>query len=228
VNARCSPTDALNLLIPAFAPMAAAAELTRAVHDNRCRLYCNGIVIASHIAPRLMVVAQPENDGRWTARIVGTFAMGGVKPTDVWEFEIDDVKALLSKPDTREEVMQAATAAAAAATAEAETARAELEQARVEMQAAIERMERAEARVTAAEEAMASTTIDNGQRRKPGPKPKYPLWRLEAAVFTHDFFEEKKRKPRAGEVAEYLQVKCDGWAPDESEIGKLLRDLLPG
>jgi len=102
MSGRCSPTDALNLLIPAFAPMEAAAELTRAVHDNRCRLYCNYVVIPSHIAPRLTVVAQQENDGRWTARIAGTFAMGGVKPTDVWEFEIDEVEALLPQPQPKQ------------------------------------------------------------------------------------------------------------------------------
>src|SRR5262249_119757 len=138
VVSRCSPTVALNLLIPAFSPMEAAAELTRAVHDGRCGIICNGVTIQAHIAPRLIVVPQPEN-GRWPARIVGTFAMGGGKPTDVWEFEIDDVNALLPQPDTRGEAMQRATAAAEAATAEAATARAELEQARAEMRAAIER-----------------------------------------------------------------------------------------
>ena len=98
MSGRCSPTEALDLLHPAFEPMEAAAELTRAVHDNRCRIFCNGVVIKPHIAPRLMVVAH-EADGRWTARIVGTFAMGGVSPTDVWEFEIDKVKALLPQPE---------------------------------------------------------------------------------------------------------------------------------
>ena len=98
MSGRCSPTEALDLLHPAFEPMEAAAEVTRAVHDNRCRIICNGVVIKPHIAPRLMVVAH-EADGRWTARIVGTFAMGGVSPTDVWEFEIDKVKALLPQPE---------------------------------------------------------------------------------------------------------------------------------
>jgi len=74
--------------------MAAAAELTRAIHDNRCRPYCRGVVIRSNLAPRIMVVAQSENDGRWTARIEN-IAYAVEQPVDVWEFEVDEVKALL-------------------------------------------------------------------------------------------------------------------------------------
>jgi isopentenyldiphosphate isomerase len=40
-------------------------------------------------------VAQSENDGRWTARIENT-SYAAVQPVDVWEFEIDEVKALLA------------------------------------------------------------------------------------------------------------------------------------
>jgi len=165
MSGRCSPTDALNLLIPAFEPPAAAAELTRGIHDNTCPVICNGVVIKSHIAPRLLVVAH-EADGCWTASIAGTFQVGGVLPTDVWEFETDKVMAL---------------------------------------------------RLLAA-------TIDK-QRRRPGTKPKYPLWRLEAANFAHGFFKKKTRMPSAREVAEHLQIKCDGWAPDDSDILKLIRFL---
>ena len=230
---RCSPTDALNLLIPALAPMAAAAELTRAVHDNRCGIIGNGTTIKSDIAPRLMVVAQPENDGRWTARIVGTFALGGVKPTDVWEFEIDEVKALLPQPDTRGEALERATAAAEEAMIEAATARAELEQARAALQAATEQMGKAQARAEAAEaraEAIASETTTKPDpeqpRRRPGPKPEHPLWRLDVAAFARQFFNKKKRGPSAGEVAEHLQIKYDGWEPPESDIRAVLRFLI--
>src|SRR5262249_5549773 len=91
VSSRCSPTDALNLLIPALKPRAAAAKLTRAVHDDDgFPIICNGVVIKDYIAPRLTVVAQRKR-GRWTGRIVSTFAVGGVKPTDVWEFRTDKV-----------------------------------------------------------------------------------------------------------------------------------------
>jgi hypothetical protein len=231
-SGRCSPTEALNLLRPAFEPKDAADELTQAIH-RRMPIIGNGIVIKSHIAPRLMVVAH-EADGRWTARIEGTFAVGGVKPTDVWEFEIDKVKALLPQPDTRGEAMKRATAAAEAARAEAATARAELEQARAALQAATEKMEKAEARAQAAEaraEAIASETTtkpdpEPQSRRRPGPKPGHPLWRLEAAAFTHQFFIEKKRGPSAGEVAEHLQIKYDGWEPPDSDIRALLRLLI--
>jgi hypothetical protein len=98
---RVSPTEALNLLIPALAPMAAATELTRAVHDKRCQIIGNGVVIPAHIAPRLMVVARSKK-ARWTAHIVGTFAVGGVKPSDQWEFDADEVKALLPPPSPAE------------------------------------------------------------------------------------------------------------------------------
>jgi len=209
MSGRCSPTKALELLRPAFEPMEAAAELTRAVHDNRCGIIGNGTTIKSDIAPRLMVVAQPENDGRWTARIVGTFALGGVKPTDVWEFEIDEVKALLPQPDTRGEALERATAAA--------------EEAMIEAQA---QAEAAEARA----EAIASETTtkpDPGQpRRRPGPKPEHPLWRLDVAAFARQFFNKKKRGPSAGEVAEHLQIKYDGWEPPESDIREVLRFLI--
>jgi hypothetical protein len=99
-SGRCSPTKALKLLHPAFEPTAAAAELTRAVH-GRCPIICNGVVIRSHIVPLLKVVAQQKR-GHWTARIVGTFAVGGLKPTDVWKFDIDKVEAL-SRTQLRED-----------------------------------------------------------------------------------------------------------------------------
>jgi hypothetical protein len=95
----CSPTDALNLLTPAFAPIAAADELTRAMHGGRCWPICNGVKVKSHILGMLRVVARLENDGSWTACVKGSFPMGGVLPDQVWEFEIDEVKALLPQPE---------------------------------------------------------------------------------------------------------------------------------
>ena len=106
MSGRCSPTEALNLLMPAFSPTAAAAKLTRAVHDERCQIIGNGRVIKSHIVPRLMVVAQRKRR-RWRAHIVSIFAVGGVKPTNVWEFEIEQVKALLPQPQTIEDAATA-------------------------------------------------------------------------------------------------------------------------
>jgi len=234
---RCSPTEALKLLRPPFEPTDAAVKLTEAMHRDICPVICNGVVIKPDIARRLMVVAKKAH-GRWTACIVGNFAMGGVKPKDVWKFEIDKVKTLLPQPDRKAEAVQAAataaTAAAEAARAEAATARAELEQARAALQAATEKMEKAEARAQAAEaraEAIVSETtkkpdLEPEPRRRPGPKPGHPLWRLEAAVFTHQFFIEKKRGPSAGEVAEHLQIKYDGWEPPDSDIRALLGLLI--
>lgn len=63
-------------------------------------------------------------------------------------------------------------------------------------------------------------------RSRPGPKSRYPFWRFEAAAFAHDFYKKKKRTPTAGEIAEHLQLTCDGWAPDESDIRDLLRFLI--
>ena len=67
---------------------------------------------------------------------------------------------------------------------------------------------------------------DQDTRRRPGPKPKHPDWRLEAAAFAHRFRKKKKRMPSAPEVAEHLQTKYDGWEPDEHDIGEALRFLV--
>jgi hypothetical protein len=99
MSGRCSTTQALNLLIPAFAPIAAADELTRAIHGGLCWPICNGVKVKSHILGMLRVVARLENDGRWTACVKGSFPMGGVLPDQVWEFEIDEVKGLLPQPE---------------------------------------------------------------------------------------------------------------------------------
>jgi hypothetical protein len=251
MSGRCSPTDALNLLRAAFEPKAAAARLTQAIrNDDSFPLYCDGVLVKSHIAATAQVVPKLADDRHWTADIESTGQGLGWARGLNWEFEIDKVKALLPRaeterpwptvsgsvnwtppailaspqPDTREQAMQAAATAAEAARTEAAAARAELERARAELQAATERMERAEAQAQAAE-ARAETAADNAPRRRPGPKPEHPLWRLETAVFTYRFFRKEKRMPSAGEVAEHLQIKCDGWAPDNSDILKLIRFL---
>src|SRR5262249_58009987 len=77
--------------------MAAADELTRAIHGRRCRPYCNGKMIPSNIAPRLMVEVS-ENDGRWTACIEST-SFAAEQSTNVWEFEIDEVIELRQRAE---------------------------------------------------------------------------------------------------------------------------------
>jgi hypothetical protein len=67
---RISPTEALNPLRREFSAMEAAARLTSAVHNNSCRLWCDGNLIKPHIAVTLLVVPRLADDGRWTADIV--------------------------------------------------------------------------------------------------------------------------------------------------------------
>jgi len=69
-------------------------------------------------------------------------------------------------------------------------------------------------------------TPSSETRRKPGRKPVYPLWRLEAALFIDQFFKDNKRWPIAGEVAEHFQTKYE-WEPNEKHIRELLKFLLP-
>jgi len=65
------------------------------------------------------------------------------------------------------------------------------------------------------------------ERSKPGKKPMHPLWKFEAAAFMHRFFKTKSRWPSAGEIAEHLQIKCDGWEPNEKNLRELRRYLMP-
>jgi len=178
VSGRCSPTEAVNILRPAPAfkgVVAAADKVTQATHAG-LNVYVNGQKVHPGFLPHILVVGECQPDGAWIARVTSTVAIGGIGKSDVCEFEVDQVKALLPQPeperawptvsddvnwtpptilaspqpDTRGEAMQAAAAAAEAATAEAATARAKLEQAQAALQAATERMEKAEERAEAA------------------------------------------------------------------------------
>jgi hypothetical protein len=95
---RISPTEALSLLRQEFSAMDAAARLTSAVHNNACRLWCDGNPIKPHIAVTLMVVPRLADDGRWTADIASAAREPWEKPSYRWEFETEEVKALLSPP----------------------------------------------------------------------------------------------------------------------------------
>jgi hypothetical protein len=130
MSERCSPTEALELLMRAGLSASDAAErLTDAIHnkDNPCRLHCDGVEVERHIAKTIKVVAS-ENDGRWTARVGSAVREAWERPTDEevtgkeftgievygdlvfqevvkppyrWEFEIDQVKALVATPPTK-------------------------------------------------------------------------------------------------------------------------------
>lgn len=97
-----SPTEALNLLRREFSAMDAAARLTSAVHTNSCRLWCDGNLIKPHIAVTLMVVPRLADDGRWTADIVSATREPWERPSYRWEFEIEELKALLLPPQPQQ------------------------------------------------------------------------------------------------------------------------------
>jgi hypothetical protein len=215
-------------LMPGLGPHDAVELLNTAVRRKLAGLWCNGKEVdPGFFGTYLVLRARLMAKRRWTAEIEATRALDEPVEAYTWQMDANEIEALLTQPDTGGEAMQRATAAAEMARAEAATARAAL-------QAATEKMEKAEARAQAAEAravAVASETTTKPDpepepRRRPGPKPGYPLWRLEAAAFTHQFFIEKKRGPSAGEVAEHLQIKYDGWEPPDSDIRALLRFLI--
>jgi hypothetical protein len=76
----------------------------------------------------------------------------------------------------------------------------------------------------AAPEKKASDLRTDNRKRKPGPKIKHD-WRLEVAVEVHRRRKKGGRTPTAGELAEFCSKKFD-YQPDESDIHKLLRNLL--
>src|SRR5262249_19212647 len=61
-------------------------------------------------------------------------------------------------------------------------------------------------------------------RRKPEPKLKHN-WPLEVAVEVYRFREKEGRTPSASELAQFCYDKWE-WAPDDSDINKLLKILL--
>jgi hypothetical protein len=222
-------------LMPGLSPHDAVELLNTAVRRKLAGLWCNGKEVdpgffRTHLVLRARLMAKR----RWITEIEATRALDEPVEAYAWQMDTKEIEAVLLQPDTRAEVMQSATAATVAAMAEVATARAELEQARAVLQAATEQMEKAEVRAQAAEAragAIASETTtkpdqEREPRRTPGPKPGHPRWRLEAAAFTHQFFIEKNRGPSAGEVADHLQIKYDGWEPPESDIRSLLRLLI--
>jgi len=95
MSGRCSPTQAVNLLRREFSAMDADGRLTQAIHSGKCRLYCDDDAVAAHFCKRLMVVARLDPDGRWTATIVSAVREAWEKPSYQWEFDVDEVVALL-------------------------------------------------------------------------------------------------------------------------------------
>lgn len=98
VPGRISPTEALHILIRGgLSPDRAAVRLTNALHSNDpCRLWGNGKLIEFQ-AMTLMVVPIRGDDGRWTgtADIASAAREPWDKPSYRWEFDADEVRALL-------------------------------------------------------------------------------------------------------------------------------------
>jgi hypothetical protein len=105
---RVSVTEALELLRPTYKPHDAAAQLTLTTHANKCRLWCNGNLLApDHIARALRIVAHIEKDGRCWGEVVSSthsaWQLVTVKGPVVngqgeHELDADEVKALLPQP----------------------------------------------------------------------------------------------------------------------------------
>jgi hypothetical protein len=89
--------DALAIL-PYPGPKA-AMELTKAIHSNDCRLWCDGTVVKLHFAAQLIVEPHLESDGRWIGVIATAGMMLGFNPDSYrWELERDEVMALAPPP----------------------------------------------------------------------------------------------------------------------------------
>jgi len=115
---RCSPTEALELLMRGgLSAPAAAKRLTDAIHDpDICRLWCDCKLVKPHFAVRLMVEPRyDEDEGRWMARIVSAVGEAWEKPDKPvykwgtkdeleaapydWKLDVDEVKALRPQPE---------------------------------------------------------------------------------------------------------------------------------
>jgi hypothetical protein len=96
---RISVVEALEILQPAYPPPDAAVRLTQATHTNKCRLWCDGNLLApGYIARALKIVVDVEKDGRWQGDVVsGTRGLGEWwEPGQYrWELDAAEVKALL-------------------------------------------------------------------------------------------------------------------------------------
>jgi len=97
---RITPTDALQVLLPAYAAAEAAIRLTLAMRANKCRLWCNGNPVALGILLTLAVEPRQEPDGRWSATIVSTAREAWKHPPDYYVWEFDDNEVSLPPPAT--------------------------------------------------------------------------------------------------------------------------------
>jgi hypothetical protein len=95
---KVSPTEAVWLLLEAFSPPKAAQELTKALHANDCRVWCDGVVVPIGFVGNVRVEPHLDSAGRWTATIASVGMMLGFNPDAyAWEFEADEVVTLLPR-----------------------------------------------------------------------------------------------------------------------------------
>jgi hypothetical protein len=102
---RISVTQALEMLLPVYRAHDAAVQLSLASCANKCRLWCNGELLApDYITMALKVVARPEEDGGWRAEVVSSTREAWEHPPDYYRWELDaaEVKALLPLPTGRQ------------------------------------------------------------------------------------------------------------------------------
>jgi hypothetical protein len=98
-NSPISPIGATNLVL--------SSSPNRSIHDviqdlvewarrNKCRLWCNGNVVAPHfIATSLQMVVVTEADGRPRVDVVPAGAVGWVQQVYKFEFDADELRTLL-------------------------------------------------------------------------------------------------------------------------------------
>ena len=104
---RITPTEALHILMDGgLAAHAAAWRLDQAVKTNECRLwhhpdpadeaapdYFDEPVPPNYAAQMLTIVAHVDADGRWQGQVRGV----PYEPPWIFEFDADEVRALLSR-----------------------------------------------------------------------------------------------------------------------------------
>jgi hypothetical protein len=102
VSGRLSPTAALCLLMgDGLSAHDAADRLNTGMRTKKCRLWCDGNELpVAYIVAALLVVVRTEADGRLCADVVSSTREAWEKPAAsyVFEFEADEVKALLPPP----------------------------------------------------------------------------------------------------------------------------------
>jgi hypothetical protein len=107
---KISPTEALGILLATHEPHAAAARLTKALHANECRLWCNGnLRSVDYIAMALKVVARQSEKGHWYAEVVSSVREPWDPETFVFAFDDAEVHALSAPKPGPENVQQRRT-----------------------------------------------------------------------------------------------------------------------